>query len=119
MAVAKAATAAAFWSLTEVSESLGTAAKGLTARTVGARVEGATGAKAVAHAMRAAKRMTTDWQFFILNILYSVEEKEQRGIMSIKLHGRNGNCNQCFFHLCYFPDYYSNCICNAGAPTKQ
>lgn len=67
MAVAKAATAAAFWSLAEASESLGTAASGLIAFTEGERVVGATGAKAEAQAIRAAMRMATVWQFFILN----------------------------------------------------
>merc|ERR1719273_1308668 len=70
MAVAKAATAAAFWSFTEVSDSLGTAARGLTARTEGDRVVGATGAKAVVTATMAARRRATVWQLFILNSLW-------------------------------------------------
>jgi len=67
MAVANAAIAAAFL-LSEVSESLGTAASALTALTDGARVVGATGANAEAQATRATSRMATVWQFFIFYI---------------------------------------------------
>lgn len=65
--MANAATAAAFWSFAEVSESLGTAARGLMALTEGERVVEATGAKAEVQAMKAARRMATVWKFFILD----------------------------------------------------
>jgi len=68
MAVANAAIAAAFLSLSDVSESLGTADSALTALIDGARVVGATGAKADAQATMATRRTATVWQFFMLDI---------------------------------------------------
>jgi len=71
MAVAKAATAAALLSLRgEASLSLGRAAKGLAA----GRAVCETGAKAEAHATMAAR--TRIWQFFILKLCISIEERE-------------------------------------------
>jgi hypothetical protein len=75
MAVANAAIAAAFLSLSEVSESLGTAASALTALIDGARVVGATGAKAEAQATMATRRTATVWQFFILYNFWKIMAK--------------------------------------------
>lgn len=72
--MANAATAAAFWLSLVSVDSLGTMLS-LVALT-GERVVGATGAKAVVQATRAARRRAMVWQFFIL--IFCICEKEER-----------------------------------------